>query len=134
MDWPCSECIFPMKEDIYLDDSTASGCTPFMVAIIRGRVECANRWIEAGVDVNATDSNGSTALLVATYFTPVSLQVVEWLLEAGADPNISDQDGIVPLHYAARHGLESVTQKLLLAGAHVNTRNIWGYTSLIIAA
>ena len=105
------------------------GYTPLMKAIMQGHVQRAHMWIEAGVDVNVTTGNGRTALLEATSRTPLSLQVVEWLLEAGTDPNISDKDGIVPLHYAARYGLELVVEKLLHSGADVNRSDNRGKNS-----
>ena len=131
MAWPCNECVFPMEKDVFYHFDPAQGFTPLMMAAMQGHVECVHVWIESGADVNAIDSNGCTALLEATSHNPVTIQM---LLEAGADPNVSDQDRIAPLHHAARYGHESIAQKLLQAGADVNVINKWGNTPLIIAA
>ena len=48
------------------------------------------------------DQNGFTALHVAA-FNGLK-DVVQLLLDRGAEPNISDQDGITPLSYALLRG------------------------------
>ena len=55
---------------------------------------------------------------------------VRGLLEAGTDPNVTDEHGNTPLIYAAKENLASVDM-LLFAGADVNARGENGITALI---
>ncbi|MGZ6250972.1 MAG: ankyrin repeat domain-containing protein [Candidatus Chromulinivorax sp.] len=54
-------------------------------------------------------------------------QVVEWLLQTGADVNARNIFGQIPLHYAQT---AEQTKQLLVAGADVNARNDNGQTPL----
>ena len=49
--------------------------------------------------------------------------VVQLLLDRGADPNQADEGGETPLHYAARWGHKDVVQLLLERGADPNKAN-----------
>ncbi len=69
-----------------------------MTAATFGRVEVAKALIDAGADLNLKDKNGSTALLIASFFAHPD--IVEALLEAGAGPNISNNDGATALDTA----------------------------------
>jgi ankyrin repeat protein len=69
--------------------------------------------LDAGADVNATENDGSTALLWAAYQS--SPELVAILLAAGADPNAANQFGVTPLLQASRYG-DTVTMRALLAG------------------
>lgn len=54
------------------------------------------------VSANAVNSKGRPALVVAVRTRMVESAVVETLLEFGADPNASDDDGQTALDYACR--------------------------------
>ncbi|CEM27504.1 unnamed protein product [Vitrella brassicaformis CCMP3155] len=47
-------------------------------------------------------------------------EIFDLLLEGGADPNVEDQDGWIPLHCTAENGDAEGTQKLLSKGANPN--------------
>jgi hypothetical protein len=72
-------------------------------------------------------------------YTPLCLaakkhpQVVEFLLESGADVAMHDNSGFAPLHFAASKGNMECVEILLKAGADVNKPNSGGYTPLILA-
>ena len=61
-------------------------------------------------------------------------QVVKALIEASADVNKADNDGVTPLHSAALVGLEAVVNVLIEAGADVNETSNNGDTPLSSAA
>jgi len=87
---------------------------------------------ETGIDTQ--DEAGSTALTLAAQFNPHPA-VVRHLLEAGADPLLSDQDGADALMSAAsgQTNLE-VFDALLAAGAELEARDYQGWTPLMYAA
>jgi membrane protease YdiL (CAAX protease family) len=98
-------------------------------AASRGDVPRAQYLIEMGADVNAVyNSKGVTALEEAAYRSYP--EMVRFLLEKGANPNVKDMDGQTPLILAAeKNQLESI--KLLLArGADLNWKNERGFTAL----
>ncbi len=81
--------------------------------------------------VNAKDGNGDTALVVA-----VSRRDDSWtgfLLNNGADPNLSNRAGDTPLIAAARVGYENGATWLLSRKAKVDEANRMGETPLIVA-
>jgi ankyrin repeat protein len=80
--------------------------------------------------VNITDKLHSTALhYAALYGSPEAVRI---LLNAGADPNAKNDQGVTPLVYAA-YNLEK-TRMLVEKGADVNAAGSAGITPLMIAA
>lgn len=74
----------------------------------------------AGVRVDGKDDGGMTALIAAAKAGHTA--VVQQLLAAGASPMLPNQEGILPLHEAARHRRLAATRLLLQAApqaAHV---------------
>ncbi len=61
-------------------------------------------------------------------------RVIQILLDAGADPIVTDSDGITPFHWAAREGHTKIVQALLQAKADVTVTTNSGYTPLHLAA
>jgi hypothetical protein len=60
--------------------------------------------IEHGANVNAVSSAGKTPLHFACFFGNVTnLDLIELLLQEGADPNFQDHLGMVPLMFTAPH-------------------------------
>lgn len=88
-------------------------------------------------DVNGRNQDGTTALLAslqAYHYNrdakDVNLkEVVRILLDAGADPNIADNEGMVPLIVNARDA--EIAQMLIVHGANVNARAKDSFTPLL---
>lgn len=60
--------------------------------------------------------------------------VVEYLLQSGANVHARDDGGLIPLHNACSFGHAEVVNLLLRHGADPNARDNWNYTPLHEAA
>ncbi|MCY4574584.1 MAG: ankyrin repeat domain-containing protein [Gemmatimonadetes bacterium] len=69
----------------------------------------------------------------AAYYT-TNPTIVRLLLQAGADPNAPDDNGLTPLHRGSENRNPMVVTHLLDAGADLNARDNDGYTALHWAA
>jgi ankyrin repeat protein len=49
---------------------------------------------------------------------PRHAEIVHLLLDAGANANLADRDGVTPLQHARQRGYRGVEQLLTAAGAH----------------
>ena len=84
------------------------------------------------IDVNATDPDGATALLWATY--KVDHELVRALLKAGAKPNLANHYGAAPLTEAVKLADFDLVRMLLDAHADSNSPNQDDQTGLMLAA
>ena len=84
------------------------------------------------LDVNATEPDGSTALLWATY--KVDHELVRALLKAGAKANVTNNYGSSPLTEAVKLGDLELVRMLLEAGADPDSPNQDGQTALMLAS
>jgi ankyrin repeat protein len=75
--------------------------TPLMAAVVKGHVEIAQAFVEAGADPNLTDANGATALHYAVLFNNQELAIL--LMEAGASAFMKNNAGQSPLDFAKMH-------------------------------
>ena len=123
------------------------GFTPLLFASQQGDVQSGRLLLQAGVDVNDRSSTDrKTALMVAAASGNRAFSV--FLLEKGANPDLSDDGGFTALHYAAsdKDGAD-IVRALLMHGAHPNLRttrdsreyvyagvNLTGATPLFLAA
>jgi ankyrin repeat protein len=92
------------------------------------------RLLARGVDVNATDKEGNTALINASRWR--QLEVVRVLLEAGADTEKKGASGWTALMAAiimSRLNETELAQELIQRGADVNARGEYGETVLMLA-
>ena len=78
------------------------------IAAVRGNVEIVRLLLErARANPNVTDETGSTPLLIACACLHNGVELVQLLLEAGADPASADKNGANALHAAAQHTVVS---------------------------
>lgn len=82
--------------------------------------------------IHATELRNKTALHLATAHDRED--VVELLLEYGADVNARSDGGWTPLHNACDKGCEKIVRMLLEAGADFNSQLLNGMTPLHLAA
>ena len=83
------------------------------------------------VDLNHVDNTGCTAVLNAAEEKHADVMGV--LIDAGADIEIRDGDGLLPLHLACRSGALDVVKLLVRAGTMHDTDNA-GWTCLMYAS
>ncbi|KAG8552326.1 hypothetical protein GDO81_004477 [Engystomops pustulosus] len=98
-----------------------------------GDVERVRKLVN-GDNVNSRDTAGrkSTPLHFAAGFG--RKDVVEYLLQSGANVHARDDGGLIPLHNACSFGHAEVVNLLLRHGADPNARDNWNYTPLHEAA
>lgn len=85
-------------------------------------------------NINCRDTQGrnSTPLHLAAGYN--NIEVVEFLLNQGADVNAVDKGGLIPLHNASSYGHVDIAALLIKHGTAVNAVDKWGYTPLHEAA
>jgi ankyrin repeat protein len=88
--------------------------------------------LKQGVDVNAADVEGMTALHWAAHWNDV--EAVRLLLAAGANAKAANRYGVTPLHEASLVANVPMMEALLKAGANPNAAYGSGETPLMIAA
>jgi ankyrin repeat protein len=96
-----------------------------------GDVNAVKALIRRGIDINAEDKDGDTALMIAAYYGHAG--VVKALLDAGADANKKHRYGGTALMSAAFKGHIEIVKLLLIHGTEVNARTYDGSTALMLA-
>jgi len=84
-----------------------------------------------GADLEATDNNGDSALIIALNSRQEEMAI--WLIERGASATVADRSGNSPLHLTSRQGMAEVSQHLISSGARIDAINEDGRTPLILA-
>jgi hypothetical protein len=119
--------------------AVAEASSPYHAAFNHTLVEAADsgdiaalrRLLRQGNPADSRAQFGITALMRAAYHGYGDM--VELLLESGADPSAVDMGGITALHIAARNGKIRVVQQLLKAGVHPDLADDHGWTPLMRA-
>lgn len=97
-----------------------------------GDINAVELFLQAGIDINAADANGQTALMVAA--DNAQENVVFKLIENGANINAKDMRSHTALRYAAEAGHGNIVQTLLENGADLNVKSNTGATALMGAS
>jgi ankyrin repeat protein/L-ascorbate metabolism protein UlaG (beta-lactamase superfamily) len=105
---------------------------PIHVAAATGNIEIAKLLLKAGADIDAGDSDESTALGVAALRQQG--EMLAFLIEQGADVNRRDRKADYPLSFAVSSGNAAIVQQLVDAGADLYYRNPHGETLLHTAS
>ncbi|SOZ40221.1 ankyrin repeat domain-containing protein [Cupriavidus neocaledonicus] len=96
------------------------GGTALIPAAERGHVETVRMLIAAGVAVDHVNRLTWTALLEAIILGnggAAHTEIVRLLVQAGANVNLADGDGVTPLQHARQRGYWQIEQILAAAGA-----------------
>lgn len=103
----------------------------FLDAAREGDLNTIKQFIDAGMEVDAADSRGHTALIVATYKNRYDAAAL--LLRHGAKVDAEDRKGATALSGVAFKGHERVARLLLEHGAKIDHQNHLGRTPLMFA-
>jgi ankyrin repeat protein len=103
----------------------------FLTDLRDSRLQDARFFLDDKHSVNMALHEGNTALIIMCK-EQRSLEV-RWLLDQGADPDLTDPQGLTPLMHAAIKGNRNLAQILLQEGAFLNLQSPLGYTALLLA-
>ncbi|WP_425384079.1 ankyrin repeat domain-containing protein [Wolbachia endosymbiont (group B) of Eupithecia inturbata] len=85
--------------------------------------------VEKGVNVNAADVKGYTALHLAV--TEKRLEIVRELIKSGADVNAEEYGNkCIPLHLACMVGEKEIVEELVKAGGEIEQEDEFGMTAM----
>ena len=102
-----------------------------------GDIDDLHKYVRAGGDINQISPNGWTLLIWASSFG--NLQLVDQILEYGADPDLAGEDPVIysgcnAIDVASSHNHLEVVKKLIAVGAKVFRVNpVNGWTPLMYA-
>lgn len=104
------------------------GQSALALAVRSGSAEKVKAVLNAGPDVDAMDREQKTALHAAAEET-IGVEVAQLLLDAKADPNKADDQGVTPLMKAADRGNVALAALLLRTGAKAAVKDANGQTA-----
>ena len=147
----CITKLIKAGADVNMKD--IEGFTSLIWAAYFANFKCIGYLLNAGVDVNETSKTGKTAVLVACMYAEYTCMYViegsgkayvfedhsikkciEALTKAGADVNMKDNAGYVPLIRVIHLDHEECVPLLLESGADVNTTDSKSGTSALMTA
>ncbi len=104
-----------------VDSKDSYNGTGLIRAADRGFTTIVARLLETEIAIDHVNRLGWTALLEAIILgggDAAHTEVVRLLVEAGADVNLADGQGVTPLAHAERSGYDEMAALLRAAGAH----------------
>ena len=115
------------------DAISPDGFSPLGLAAFMGNPEVLKILLEKGANPNQASSNQMAVYPInsaAAHRSPdVAMEMVQMLIDYGADVNIAQHGGWTPLHQAAAHGQDDLVKVLLAAGADPGMKSDDGRTA-----
>jgi ankyrin repeat protein len=113
--------------------AAAAGSDARLVEAVKaGNADLMQSLLTQGLDVNAAEPDGTTAMHWAVRMDDAA--IVRLLLNRGARPDTANRYGMTPLFLAATNGNAAIVSQLLAAGANPNGVLPEGQTVLMTAA
>ncbi|XP_056431363.1 ankyrin repeat domain-containing protein 53 isoform X1 [Gadus chalcogrammus] len=125
-----------LKHAVALLDTDEHGVSALHVACLHGQLTCVKLLLESGlVDINGGCGQGRRPvhMVLSTQSSPNTSACLEYLLDRGADVNVSTTSAVTPLHSAAAEGMLACTKMLVRARADVHACDKNGHTPLDMA-
>lgn len=121
------EKILEAKAEL-IDALSKEGETPIFRACANGNIEAVELLLdfEADITIPCSSCMNMTCLHIAA--TDTESEIVELLLENGADPNAKTSDGATPLHCAFQYCAFDIAKLLIQGGASADLRTQDGQT------
>jgi ankyrin repeat protein len=114
-----------------------AGDTALHMAAAAHRCEIAQALVDKGADCFAKNRRGAQPLHYAADANAgnpaAQAATIACLIRAGADPNVTDNSGVTPLHRAVRTRSAAAVEALLAGGAAPRGKNGSGSTPLHLA-
>ncbi|MFC5176362.1 ankyrin repeat domain-containing protein [Nocardioides taihuensis] len=110
---PMAELLLGHDPDLTLRNRY--GGVSIIPASERGHVAYVRRVARTSIDVNHVNDLGWTALLEAVILGDGSrpyVEIVDILLDHGADRDLADADGVTPLEHARARGYDAIARRL----------------------
>ena len=104
-----------LRVDPDLTRTNRFGGTALIPAADRGHVEVVRELVRTTIDLDHVNDLGWTALLEAVILGDggaAHQEIVRILVDAGADTELTDADGVTPLEHAGRRGYGEIVQIL----------------------
>ncbi|CAN0203569.1 unnamed protein product [Ascophyllum nodosum] len=129
---------FALDAGANVDGHPQLGVSPLMIATSQGHFNIVKLLIEKGASVNYRNSSPENPSAVQLAIIYSRKEILEILLQAGADVDDPDSQGMTPLMTACTHDVESdqapYVQQLLRGGANPSFANKFGITAIHHAA
>ena len=109
--------MLPRKPDLSLRNRY--GGNALIPACERGHLEAVKVLLTTAIPVDHVNNLGWTCLLEIAILSqggPRDAEVTKLVLQAGADPNLADRDGVSPLAHARKRGLEEIARLIEAKG------------------
>ena len=107
-----------LRADPDLTRTNRFGGTALIPAADRGHVEVVQELVRTAIDLDHVNDLGWTALLEAVILGDggaAHQEIVRILVDAGADIEIADSDGVTPLEHARHSGYDEIVADPLVA-------------------
>lgn len=102
------------------------GRTPFLAAVFKGNLDFVKLFHEKGADPNDIPWGSHIGILhfVLDDEEKRSMELIEYLINIGADPNWQDREYNTPLHIAAKNGNIRAFEMMIDKGANPRLKNL----------
>lgn len=109
-------------------DKNDKALKDFLNYVNKGSIAGVETVLNEGLDIDARLNGIGSALLISVRHGYTDM--VEYLVERGANPNLTDRNGKTPLYLAVADARRQIVRYLLERGADANQQEVDHYTPL----